>query len=68
MENLKIKFAQFSTIEAFLEECELDIDNLESDEIIKYLSLIDCPINLKQKAIKAVIHFIDNIFLKNISK
>jgi len=68
MENLKIKFAQYSIVETFLEECELDIDNLEPDEMIKYLSLIDCPINLKQKAIKAVIHFIDNIFLKNISK
>lgn len=68
MENLKLRFAQFSTIEAFLNQCEADIDNLDIDEMIKYLSTVNCPINIKQKVIKVVLHFIDNIFLKNVSK
>lgn len=68
MESLKLRFAQFSTIEAFLDQCEADIDNLNIDEMIKYLSLANCPINLKQKAIKVLIHFIDEVLLKHIVK
>ncbi|MCK9272857.1 hypothetical protein M0P65_04900 [Candidatus Gracilibacteria bacterium] len=68
MENLKIRFTEFSTIEAFLDQCEADIEDLDADEMIRYLSLINCPINLKQKAIKVVIHFIDEILLKHIVK